>query len=74
MSFPTDGDKILFAGFRNGVWNLYWVSRSNKQQKQSTNYAKLNSYVRYQTWSPLENQIAFENAETMGNIWMANLK
>ncbi|MDQ3749898.1 MAG: serine/threonine-protein kinase [Acidobacteriota bacterium] len=73
-SFSPDGDKIVFAGFRNGVWNLYWVSRSTKQQKQLTNYTKLNSYVRYPTWSPLGNQIAFEYAETTGNIWVADLK
>ncbi len=73
-SFSPDGDKIVFAGFRNGVWNLYWVSRSTKQQKQLTNYTKLNSYVRYPTWSPLGNQIAFEYAETTGNIWIADLK
>jgi Tol biopolymer transport system component len=73
-SFSPDGDTIVFAGFRIGVWNLYWVSRLTKQQKQLTNYTKLNSYVRYPTWSPLKNQIAFEYAVTTGNIWIADLK
>lgn len=73
-SFSPDGDKIVFAGFREGVWNLYWVSRSTKQQKQLTNYTKLNSYARYPSWSPLGNKIAFEYAETTGNIWIADLK
>ncbi|MBA3633911.1 MAG: PD40 domain-containing protein [Acidobacteria bacterium] len=73
-SFSPDGDKIVFVGFRNGVWNLHWVSLLTKQQKQLTNYTKLNSYVRYPTWSPLGNQIAFEYAETTGNIWIADLK
>ena len=73
-SFSPDGDKIVFAGFRNGVWNLYWVSRLTKQQKQLMNYTKLNSYVRYPAWSSLGNQIAFEYAETTGNIWIADLK
>jgi Tol biopolymer transport system component/DNA-binding winged helix-turn-helix (wHTH) protein len=72
--FSPDGDKIAFAGFRNGVWNLYWVSLSTKQQKQLTNFAKLNSYVRYPAWSPLGNQIVYEYAETTGNIWIADLK
>lgn len=31
-------------------------------------YEKLNSYVRYPTWSPLGDKIAFEYAETTGNI------
>jgi Tol biopolymer transport system component len=73
-SFSPDGDKIVFAGFRNGVWNLYWVSQKTKQQKQLTNYTKLNSYVRYPAWSPSGASIAFEYAETTGNIWIADLK
>lgn len=73
-SFSPDGDRIAFAGFRNGYWNLWWVSRSTRQQKQLTSYAKLNAYVRYPAWSPLGNQIAYEYAETTGNIWLAELK
>ncbi len=73
-SFAPDGDKIAFAGDRNGVWNVYWISRSTKQQKQVTNYTKLNAYVRYPSWSPLGNQITYEYAETSGNIWIMELK
>jgi TolB protein len=72
--FSPDGDKIVFAGERNGVWNVWWFSRSTKQQKQLTNYTKLNSFVRYPAWSPLGNQIAYEYAETPGNIWTIDLK
>ena len=70
-SFSPDGDKILFAGFRNGQWNVYWVSRSTRQLRQLTHYKKLNAFVRYPAWSPLGNQIAYEYAETTGNIWVA---
>jgi TolB protein len=73
-SFSPGGDKIVFAGFRNGIWNLYWVSRSSKQQKQLTDDTKLNSYVRYPAWSPLGNPIVYEYAETTGNVWIADLK
>jgi len=73
-SFSPDGDKIVFAGDRDGVWNVWWVSRSTKQQKQLTNYTKPNSFVRYPSWSPLGNQIAYEYAETTGNIWLMDLK
>jgi eukaryotic-like serine/threonine-protein kinase len=73
-SFSPDGDKIVFAGERDGVWNVWWVSRSTKQQKQLTNYTKPNSFVRYPSWSPLGNQIAYEYAETSGNIWLMELK
>lgn len=72
--WSPDGDKIVFAGFRHGYWNIWWVSRSTKAQKQVTNYSKLNSYVRYPAWSPLGNQIVYEYAETTANIWVMELK
>lgn len=70
----ADNDKILFAGQRDGLWNIYWVSRSTKEVKKLTNFTKLNAYVRYPTWSPLNTQIVYEYAETTGNIWMIELK
>jgi eukaryotic-like serine/threonine-protein kinase len=73
-SWSPDGDKLAFAGERNGIWNVYWISRSTKVQKQLTNYVKLNAFVRYPEWSPLGNQIVYEYAETTGNIWLAELK
>lgn len=73
-SFSPDGDKIVFAGDRDGVWNVWWVSRSTKMQRQLTNYTKPNSFVRYPAWSPLGNQVAYEYAETSSNIWLMELK
>ncbi len=69
--FSPDGDKIVFAGQRDGIWNIYWISISTKVQKQLTNYSKQNGFVRYPAWSP--NQIVYEYAETTGNIWMLEL-
>jgi Tol biopolymer transport system component/serine/threonine protein kinase len=74
FSFSKDGDKIVFAGFRDGYWNVYWYSRSTKEEKQVTHYEKLNAFVRYTSLSPSGNQIAYEYAETTGNIWMVELK
>ncbi len=72
--WSPDGDKIAFAGQRNDIWNIYWVSRTTKGQRQITNYTKLNTYVRYPSWSPLGNQIVYEYGETTGNIWLMELK
>ena len=73
-SWSPDGDKIAFAGYRDGYWNVRWVSRSTKIQEQVTSYAKLNACVRYPAWSPLGNQIVYEYVETTGNIWLIELK
>lgn len=72
--WSPDGDKILFAGQRNDVWNVYSISRTTKEVKQLTDFTKLNSYIRYPAWSPLNDQIAYEYVETTGNIWMIELK
>jgi TolB protein len=73
-SWSPDGDKIVFAGSRKDVWNIWWVSRGSKAEKQVTNYSRLNSYVRYPAWSPAGDRIVYEYSETTGNIWMLELK
>ena len=73
-SWSNDGDKIAFAGERDGVWNIYWYSLSSKKEKQLTNQTKLNTFVRYPAWAPQGNQIVYEYAEITGNVWMAEVK
>ena len=72
--WSPDGDKIVFAGARDGVWNLWWVSRSDKRTKQLTQNTKLNVYFRYPTWSPLGNRIVSEYSESKGNIYVMEIK
>lgn len=72
--WSPDGDKIVFAGQRNDLWNIYWVSRSTKVQKQITRNTKLNTYMRYPAWSPLGDKLVYEYSETTGNIWLMELK
>ncbi|PYS86088.1 MAG: hypothetical protein DMF62_17015 [Acidobacteria bacterium] len=72
--WAANGDEIIFAGQRSGIWNLYAVSRSTMKQRKLTNFTKLNTYVRYPVWSPANDRLAFEYAETTGNIWMVELK
>ncbi len=73
-SWSPDGEKLAFAGKRNGIWNVYWISRDKKEQKQLTNNTKLNAFVRYPEWSPQGGQIVYEYAETTGNIWLVEIK
>lgn len=72
--WSPDSSKIVFAGLRNGVWNIYWVSRDGHVQKQLTNYSKLNAFARYPTWSPLGDRIVYEYSEFKSNIWLMELK
>jgi Tol biopolymer transport system component len=73
-NWSPDGDKILFGAQRNGVWNVYWYSLSAKAQKQLTHYTTRNHYVRYPSWSPQNNQIAYEYSQSTGNIWLMEMK
>lgn len=67
-TFSPDGDKIAFAGLRDNVWNLYWVSRKTRAVRKLTQLTRLTGYVRYPAWSPDGRQIAYERAEITGRI------
>jgi Tol biopolymer transport system component/DNA-binding winged helix-turn-helix (wHTH) protein len=73
-SFSTDGDKIAFAASRNGVWNLWWISRRDGSEKQLTSYTGFNHFVRYPDWARDGKSMVYEYAETTGNIWMLEPK
>lgn len=68
--WSSDNDRILFAGLRNGFWNIWWISVSTGKEMQLTKYENLNAYVRYPSWSPKGDRIIYEYVETTGNIWM----
>jgi Tol biopolymer transport system component len=73
-AFSPDGDKVAFAGERDRSWNVYTVSRRTKQVAKLTDFGeKGTAYARYPAWSPLGDRIAFEYAETAGNVWLVDL-
>ncbi len=72
-SFFADGDRIVFAGQRDGYWNVWTVSRSTRKETRITSYQKINMYVRYPEVSPKGDRIVYEHAETTGNVWTAEL-
>ena len=71
--WAPDNDRIIFAGRRGTNWNIFSVSRTTREVKQLTHFDKLTSYVRYPSWSPLGDKIAYEYAESAGNLWMIEL-
>lgn len=69
-SWSPDGDKIVFARLLDGLWNLWWVSASTREERQITRSELLNTYLRYPAWSPRGDQVVFEVAETTGDLWL----
>jgi len=69
-SFSPSGERIAFAALRDGLWNVWWVSRATRQSRQLTRYAKPTAFVRYPAWSPSGDEVVYEYAETTGNVWM----
>jgi Tol biopolymer transport system component/DNA-binding winged helix-turn-helix (wHTH) protein len=67
-----DNDRILFAGFRDAVWNVYSVSRATRKVERLTDYKLTRTYVRYPDWLA-GNRVAYEFNETKGNVFVANL-
>jgi len=73
FSWAPDSDRIVYAGFHDGCWNLYSVSRSTRVIEPLTDMHALNGFVRYPSWSPDGRLILFERTETVGNIFVADL-
>jgi Tol biopolymer transport system component/DNA-binding winged helix-turn-helix (wHTH) protein len=73
FSWAPDNDGVAFAGQRNGVWNVYTLSRKTKEVRQLTNFASVEGYVRYPSWSLTRPRIVFERAEQRGSLWTMTL-
>jgi Tol biopolymer transport system component/serine/threonine protein kinase len=71
--WAPDNDRILFAGARDGIWNVYSVSRTTKKEQRLTDFTKINTLVRYPSWSPDGKTVVYEYSETVGNVWVADL-
>jgi Tol biopolymer transport system component/DNA-binding winged helix-turn-helix (wHTH) protein len=73
FSWAPDNDRIAFAGARDGVWNIYTVSRKTKEVRQLTDFNSVEGYVRYPSWSRTRDAIVFERAEQRGSLWSMKL-
>ena len=72
-SWAPDNDRIVFAGERSGVWNIYAVSRRTRAVAQLTFFTFGSGYVRYPAWSPDGSRIIFERAVESCNVWTMKL-
>ena len=74
FGWSPGGERIAFAGSRNGIWNVWWVSRADKLQKQLTRNTSAGVLIRFPAWSPLGNQIVYEQVELTSNVYVTDLK
>ena len=72
-SWAPDNDRIAFAGQRDGVWNVYTVSRRTGVVTQLTFFKSAAGYVRYPAWHPSGARIVFERALETANVWTVPL-
>jgi Tol biopolymer transport system component/DNA-binding winged helix-turn-helix (wHTH) protein len=73
-TWAPGSDRVLFAGQRGGVWNIWWVSRATGRESPVTNFTGVDTFVRYPAWSPSGDRIVFENGQVRGNIWVSMLR
>ncbi len=69
QSWAPDNDRIAFAGQRNGVWNVYSVSRRTRAVVQITSFTTSTGFVRHPSWSPAGSRIVFERALESASVW-----
>jgi Tol biopolymer transport system component len=74
FSWAPDNDRIAFAGERDGVWNIYTVSRKTKEIRQLTSFTSIEGYVRYPSWSRTRSTIVFVRAEQRGSLWTTKVE
>jgi Tol biopolymer transport system component len=72
FSWPAN-DRIVFAGERDGVWNVYSVSRATKEVRRLTDFSSVRGYVRYPAASHDGSRIIFERGEQTGSLWTVQL-
>jgi Tol biopolymer transport system component len=73
-SFSPDSSRVLFAGQRDGVWNIYWVPREGGAERRITNNTSVGVFMRYPAWSPRGDQIVYEYGVVRGNVWLVELR
>jgi Tol biopolymer transport system component len=70
--WSPDGQRITYVGRHGGAWNVYWVSLDGRERRL-TDYTDVRTFVRYPTWSPLGDRIAYERTEMKADLWVMDL-
>jgi Tol biopolymer transport system component/DNA-binding winged helix-turn-helix (wHTH) protein len=72
-SWTPDGRSVVFAGQRQGIWNVYAVDVETGRERRLTSYDRAVGGVRYPAWSPAGGQVVFEATQTSASVWVAPL-
>lgn len=73
-SWSPDSRRIVFAGQRGDVWNVFDVDRTSGIVRQLTRWTTTEGYVRYPDWAPRGDRIVFERATWTSSLWTATLR
>ncbi len=71
--WSPDSRQIVFAGMRQGSWNLYTLDVNTGAERKLSDFRSLRTFVRYPAWSPANDWIVYERTETTGNIYLLDL-
>ncbi len=71
--WTPDGDKILFAARRAGLWNVALVSRTSSEVRTLTHFSEPRIYVRSPRLDRFHSRVVFERSDTTGRIWAVEL-
>jgi Tol biopolymer transport system component len=72
-NWSPDNRRIVYAGFRDAAWNIWWIDRITGERRKLTDFPSLDSYVRYPAWSPRNDQIVSQLGAIKGNIYALDL-
>lgn len=73
QSWASDNRRIACAGYRDGVWNLFWLDRVTRQRKQITRNTAWGSFVRSPAWRPGTEQVVYEYSQVRGNVYLLDV-
>jgi Tol biopolymer transport system component/DNA-binding winged helix-turn-helix (wHTH) protein len=74
FAWAPDGDRLTYAGNRDGVWNISTVSRRTRKIAALTHFTSPNGYVRYPVWSPQGDRVVFERAIDNVTLWTVQMR
>lgn len=72
--WSPDSRGIVYAGQRDGVWNIWEVDVATKVSRPLTRFTLPIGYVRYPIWSPDGRRLIFERAIRSGSVWTMTVK